>query len=110
MKKYLILLIVLFLISFNFSLTKADTITATSNTTISDDLDFDNDIKEARTYNISSGVTYTINGAINGGHNITKTNSGTLVLTGNNNLYSADTTISAGAIAVGHNNALGSEL
>ena len=108
MKKYLILLIVLFLISFNFSLTKADTITATSNTTISDDLDFANDIKEARTYNISSGVTYTINGAINGGHSITKTNSGTLVLTGNNNLYSADTTISAGAIAVGHNNALGS--
>ncbi|MBI1338501.1 MAG: hypothetical protein GC164_16280 [Phycisphaera sp.] len=53
-----------------------------------------------------SGRTLTISAQISGDDGLQKNGAGALVLSGNN-LYSGGTTISAGTVTVGHNNAFG---
>jgi fibronectin-binding autotransporter adhesin len=55
----------------------------------------------------ANNVVASINGVVSGSGNLTKANSGTLILAGNNT-HSGTTTVSAGVLRIGHANALGS--
>jgi autotransporter-associated beta strand protein len=57
-------------------------------------------------YDIASGTQTTESGALSGSGGLTKNNSGTLALSGSNS-YAGATAVSAGILAVAHNNALG---
>lgn len=62
-------------------------------------------VDAASTLNITNSVT--IDGVIDGTGALTKTGSGALTLSGNNNSYAGAISVNAGSIVVGHNNALG---
>ena len=55
----------------------------------------------------TNGITATVTGVVTGAGNLTKSDSGTLVLSGDNT-HSGTTTVSAGVLRIGHGNALGS--
>ena len=56
---------------------------------------------------INTSNASTVSGTLSGSGNLTKSGSGSLTLSNNNSGYSGLTTISAGTIRIGHDNALG---
>jgi|GEM_PF-1986578 len=53
------------------------------------------------TFNVAAGTVFGMSGDISGSGSLTKTNTGTLLLTGTNNTWSGDTHINAGTLRAG---------
>ena len=99
-------LILLFFIKQSF----ADTVTISKDDTVDGDLDTDTFGVGERTYNVLNGFTFTINGSLSGGVDLTKAGAGVIELNGDNSGHSADWFLSAGTIAVGNDNAFGGNI
>jgi autotransporter-associated beta strand protein len=85
------------------TLTLTGNVTDSGTSTISGNLNLGG---TSQTFQVNSGAILTISAAVSGG-SLTKSGSGTLVLS-NRNSYTGGTTLSAGTLTAGNNSALGS--
>ncbi len=99
-------LIIFFLIKQSL----ADIVTISKNDTVNSDLDTDTFGVGERTYNVLNGFTFTINGSLSGGVDLTKAGAGAIELNGDNSGHSADWVLSAGTMEVGSDNAFGGNI
>ncbi|WP_262589717.1 autotransporter-associated beta strand repeat-containing protein [Candidatus Pelagibacter communis] len=99
-------LIIFFLIKQSL----ADTVTISKDDTVNSDLDTDTFGVGERTYNVLNGFTFTINGSLSGGVDLTKAGAGVIELNGDNSGHSADWVLSAGTMEVGSDNAFGGNI
>jgi fibronectin-binding autotransporter adhesin len=80
----------------------AITVTSTANATST--INSKLSLGSNQTWNVASGKTLAVGGAVSGDFSLTKADAGTVILNGTNT-YSGDTTISAGTLRIGNNTA-----